>query len=111
MSIYLTINFIWAVVNLFWTIGSEVISKCGLSIEFLTCEIVFLYASSLSLELEYKAFFNDYVYCKSDPYCWAVTIAFIWATSAKGLDIKAVNILGSVKISWLRVIGSFGFLS
>lgn len=108
LRIYLTINFIWAVLILFCTKGSDVISKWGLFKYSLAALIVCL---STSLSLAPNAFFKVSVYCNRDSNCWAVTMALMWATSPKGVVMKDDNILGSDNIFWLRVIGSLGFLS
>lgn len=103
---YLTMSFICAVISLFWTMGSEVISKCGLLRYYFAVFKVFLY-SSLSSVL-FSAFLKVYFYCVNAYSCWAVTIAFMWATSPKGVVIKEVSIFGSVKMFWFKVIGSLG---
>ena len=102
-----TINFIWDVLILFCTKVSEVISKCGLFKYYFAAFIVW---RSTSLSFPSNAFFKVSVYWNSDYSCWAVTMAFIWATSPQGV-IKDDNILGSLKIFWLSVMGSLGFLS
>ncbi len=109
LRIYLTMSFICAVVILFCTSGSEVKSKWGLSRYYLAA---FRVCDSVSLSyFLFKAFFKCSFYCMRESRCCAVTIAFIWATSPRGVVMKDVNILGSVKIFWFKVIGSLGFLS
>lgn len=55
LRISLTISFIWAVLILFWTSGSDVISKWGLFRYYFAAFIVCLYTS---LSLLSSAFFN-----------------------------------------------------
>ena len=114
-KISLTISFIWAVVILFWTRGSEVISKWGLFRYSLAAVIVFL---SESLSLLPKALLKFSVSYLKESNCWAVTIALIWATSynkliitPNGVVMKEDNIFASVKTFWFTVMGSLGFLS
>jgi hypothetical protein len=107
-KIYFTINFICAVLILFWTKGSEVISKCGLFKYYFAALIVCL---STSLSFAPNPFLSVSVYCINDFNCCAVTIALIWATSPNGVVMNDDNILGSLRIFWLRAMGSFGFLS
>jgi len=106
LSNSLTISFICAVMSLFWTMGSEVISKCGLLRYYFAVFKVFLYSSLSSVLL--SAFLKVYFYCVNAYNCWAVTIAFMWATSPKGVVMKEVSILGSVRMFWFKVIGSLG---
>lgn len=108
LRISFTISFIWAVLILFWTRGSEVISKWGLFKYYLAALMVCL---SESLSFEPNAFFSVSVSCSRDSSCWAVTMALMWATSPKGVVMKDDSILGSDSIFWFNVMGSLGFLS
>ena len=106
-NIYLTINFICAVLIRFCTNVSDVISKCGLFKYYFAAFIVWRYTS---LSLPSNARFNVYVYSIKDYNCLAVTIALICATYPQGV-INDDNILGSLNIFWFNVIGSLGFLN
>lgn len=107
LRISLTINFIWAVLILFWTNASEVMSKCGLLRYYFAALIVLRYTS---LSLASRARRRVYVSCMRDYKCWAVTIALICATYPQGV-MNDDNILGSLKIFWLSVMGSLGLRS
>jgi hypothetical protein len=71
------------------------------------CLPAYYFAVERELSLSLKAFFRFIRYWFKAYSCWAATIAFICATSPKGVVMNELNIFGSVRMFWLRVIGSF----